>query len=70
MMAVSGRLWGTNDSENIHEIDPVTRQAIHTYYVGGTVFVGRFQGIAYHDGKIACADFLQNMLAIWEVTMP
>jgi hypothetical protein len=70
MMFYGGRLWGVTTGSTIHEIDPATMRSKHTYYLAGNVLSCRFQGIAYHDGKIACADFIQNIMSVWEVAMP
>lgn len=70
MMIANGRMWGVINTDTIYEIDPTTFQAIDTYYLAGNVIISRFQGIAYRDGKIACADFVHNSLRIFQVIMP
>ena len=70
MMAVNGKLWGITTSSVVYEIDLTTMNAEHSYEIAGGGLQCRFQGIAYHDGKIACADFSQNILSVWETPMP
>ena len=70
MMIVNGRLWGVSSSSTIHEIDPTTLQSIHTYYLAGNIITCRFHGIANRNGKIACADYVQNYLRVFEVALP
>ncbi len=70
MMVANGKLWGITSSSIVYQIDLATMDAEHSYQVAGGEVVCDFQGIAYQDGDIACADVSQNGLSIWEIPMP
>lgn len=63
------QVWGVTTTDKFFEIDAATKYALHSYLI---VYpnLGRYQGIAIKDNKIACADNWYNYLRIYEVEKP
>jgi len=70
----NSRLWATNWTGYIYELDPESLNAIHSYYLADRATqyssVGRYHGVTIRNGKLYLADLLPNYLRVFEAKLP